>query len=140
MGGATGQIGAPLAGIGAKLRAARHASLRSALVHQGRLLALVALVVAVLLIALARARRHGDIMLSTLILHAAALCGGSGIWLGYAGAARVFGGMYPLISLSWLRQRTALFGLLVGAMVLLTIFTIVRLVAITPVAPHCVTP
>jgi hypothetical protein len=85
--------------------------------------------------------RRYDVVLGGVLAHgAAALFAGPWIWLGFAGIARVFGGFYPLTIFAFARHRTPAFALLVGGIVLLTLFTFVRLVAISPALPYYVTP
>jgi hypothetical protein len=134
-------FGAPLAGIRVVVKEARDASLRNALIHEGSILVLVVLVgIAVIVAALDVYRRY-DVVLGVILAHGvAALFAGPGIWMAYASAARVFGGLFPLGVFAYARHRTPAYGLLVGGIVLLTLFTFVRLVAISPALPYYVTP
>jgi VIT1/CCC1 family predicted Fe2+/Mn2+ transporter len=60
--------------------------------------------------------------------------------LAYASAARVFGGLYPLTIFAFTRQRTRAFTVLAAVTILLTIFTFIRLVIVSPTLPYYVTP
>lgn len=139
--GSQGNFTLPLVGIGAVITEAGHNSLRGALVHQGSILAVVVLVVATLVVALVQVRRRYDIVSGGLLAHGlAALFAGPGIWIAYTSAARVFGGIYPLTVFGFAQQRGRMFYLLVIANVLLTLFTFIRLIAISPTLPYYVTP
>jgi hypothetical protein len=136
-----GNFDLPFVGIRALVAAARHASLRNALVHQGSVLAVAVLVCLALVVAAVHAWRRYDVVLGGLLAHgAAALFAAPAIWLAYTSAARVFGGLFPLTILAFVRHRTLAFALLAGGVVLLTLFTFVRLVAISPTLPYYVTP
>jgi hypothetical protein len=136
-----GNVGLPFVGIWAVVAAAHHASLHSVLVHQGSVLALAVLVCIALVVAAVHAWRRYDVILGSLLVHgAAALFAAPVIWIAYTSAARVFGGLFPLTIFAFARHRTPVFALLVGGVVLLTLFTFVRLVAISPTLPYYVTP
>ncbi len=136
-----GNLGAPLAGIAFMLREALHASLRSALAHQGIIIALVVFVVAVLVVSLMQLRRRYDVVVGGDAVHAAvALLGAAGIWTDYLAAARVFGGMYPLTLLAWARYRTRGFYAITAASILITLYTFFRLVAFSKALPYYLTP
>jgi hypothetical protein len=134
-------FGAPLAGIRAVVTEARDASLRNALIHEGSILVMVVLVGIAVIVAALDVYRSYDVVLGVILAHGvAALFAGPGIWMAYASAARVFGGLFPLGVFAYARHRTPAYGLLVGGIVLLTLFTFVRLVAINPALPYYVTP
>jgi hypothetical protein len=134
-------FGLPFMGIRAVVAAARHASLRNALIHQGSVLALAVLVCIALVVAAVLAWRRYDVILGGVLAHGtAALLAAPVIWIAYASAARVFGGLFPLAVFAYARHRTSALALLVGGIVLLTLFTFVRLVAISPTLPYYVTP
>src|SRR5205085_9086014 len=117
-------FGAPLEGIRAVVTEARHASLRNALIHEGSILVMVVLVgVAVIVAALDTYRRY-DVVLGAILAHGvAALFAGPGIWMAYASAARVFGGLFPLTVFAYARYRTLVYVLLISGTILLTLFT-----------------
>jgi hypothetical protein len=134
-------FGAPLEGIQAVVTEARHASLRNALIHEGSILVMVVLIGIAVIVATLGIYRRYDVVLGAILAHGvAALFARPGIWAAYASAARVFGGLFPLGVFAYARHRTPAYGLLVGGIVLLTLFTFVRLVAISPALPYYVTP
>jgi hypothetical protein len=86
-------------------------------------------------------RRRYDLFLGGVAAHsAAALCGAASIWLGFASAARVFGGIYPLTVYAFAGKRSRPLALLVGLSIALTLFTLLRFVAFNPFAPYDLTP
>jgi hypothetical protein len=134
-------FGLPFMGIRAVVAAAHQTSLRNALVHQGSVLALAVLVCLAVAVAAVHTWRRYDVILGGVLAHgAAALVAAPLIWIAYASAARVFGGLFPLTVFAFTRHRTPAFALLLGGIVLLTLFTFVRLVAISPTLPYYVTP
>ncbi len=140
-GSSGGNFGMPLAGIGSVLSAARKAGLRTALVHDGSILAVIVLVVVAIIVATVQLFRKPDVFLGGIITHGvAALFAAEGIWIAFSSAARVFGGLYPLTIFAYTRHRTPAFAVLAIATVVLTAFTFVRLVAITPAVPYYLTP
>jgi hypothetical protein len=142
IGAAAGQLVQPLAGIRAVAVAALHASLGHKL-GWASVLAVVVLMGLSLVVALGAMvhRRRYDLFLGGMVAHSAtALCGASSIWLGFASAARVFGGIYPLTVYAFAGKRSRPLALLVGLSIALTLFTLLRFVVFNPFAAYYLTP
>jgi len=132
----------PLAGIIAVARATVHSS-GAHRVGWFSVIAVIAFVFASAVIAGIRLWKRRDVMTGGVFLHAVtALLAGPDIWLGFASAARVFGGMYPLTVFAFARARprSRSLALLSGMIILLTIFTFVRFVLQNPVQAYYLTP
>ncbi len=139
--GSRSNFSAPLAGIAAVISAARHASPRNALVHQGSILAVALLTVAALIVAGLQVRRRPDVVVGGMLAHGvAALFGAAGIWIAYTSAARVFGGLFILVILGFARYRTPAFSLLAGGAIVLSCITIINIVFLSPIQPYYLTP
>jgi hypothetical protein len=137
----TGNLDLPFVGISAMLQEARHSSLRAALIHQGSIIAVLIFIIAALIIAAVAIRKRYDVLVGGVIVHAiAALFGGTAIWVAYASAARVFGGIYPFTVFAFARRRTPAFAALVVGGILIALFTFLRLVVINPALPYYITP
>jgi hypothetical protein len=92
-------------------------------------------------VALLQVRRRLDVLTGGIVTHGvAALFAASAIWIAFTSAARVFGGLYPLSVFAYGRYRGLGFALLVGGCIMLTIFTLFRLVAVSPTLPYYLTP
>lgn len=141
LGTSKGNFDLPLVGIGAVLREARHQSLRSVVVHEGSVLVVVAFVVVALVVAALHLRRRYEVLSGAVLIHAvAAIFGGTAIWVAYASAARVFGGLYPLSVFSFARDRSPGYAFLSALVIVLSVLTFVRLVVVSPALPYYVTP
>ncbi len=141
LGTSKGNFDAPLVGINAVIQEMRHQSLRSIAVHEGSILVVALLVVLAFVVAALQLRKRYDVLSGAVFVHAgAALIGGTAIWVAYASAARVFGCIYPLSVISYVRHRSWDFALLVALVVVLSVLTFVRLVVVSPVLPYYVTP
>jgi len=139
--GSRSNFSAPLVGIAAVISAARHASPRNALVHQGSILAVALLTVAALIVAGLQMRRRPDVVVGSMLAHGvAALFAAAGIWIAYTSAARVFGGLFILVILGFVRYRTRSFSLLAGGAIVLSCITIINIVFLSPVQPYYLTP
>jgi hypothetical protein len=131
----------PFAGIRAVIAATREQSIRQAVVHQGPILALAALMLLALGVALWRLGRRYNVFDGGIAIHSvAALFAAPVIWTAYSSAARVFGGLFPLAIFAYARQRSPAMALVIGCIVLLTAFAIVRTIAITPALSYYLTP
>ncbi len=134
-------FGPPLAGVRAVLAAARPGPLRSALTHQGSVLAVVVLVGAALVVSAAYAVRRYDAVIGGILAHGvAAIFAGPAIWIAFNSAARVFCGIYPLTVFAASRHHNVVFRLLALGTALLSLITLYRIVAVTPTVPYYVTP
>lgn len=136
-----GNLDRPFVGIMAVLQEARRSTLRAALVHQGSILGVLVFTIVALVVAAVWARKRYDVVVGAILVHAvASLFGGTAIWVAYASAARVFGGIYPLTIFAFARHRSAAFYALAVGGILITLFTFIRLVVINPALPYYVTP
>ncbi len=140
MGASQGHVLQPLTGIIAVGQATLHSS-GAHRIGWFSVIAVIAFVFAGVVIAAVQLWKRREVMAGGVFLHAVtALLAGPDIWLGFASAARVFGGMYPLTIFAFARTRTRSFALLSGMVVLLTIFTFVRFVLQNPVQEYYLTP
>lgn len=143
--GRVGSIGGnytlPFRGIASALAAGLRLSPRSAIIHQGPILLTAAIVCLALILSARQILFHYDAISGSLFLHAAAaVCASWSIWHDYSSAARVFGGLYILAILAFVHSRPPGSRALVGAILLLTLFTLLRPLGITPVNPYFLTP
>lgn len=135
-----GNFDIPLKGILAVVAAAHHASFRDAIAHQGSILVIAIFVGVASIVAVVQARRQYDPIIGIMIAHAvAALFAGPAIWIGFEGAARVFGGLYPLTILAFARRGSLTLGALAVGVCALTLLTIMG-IAFSPIRPYYVTP
>ena len=137
-----GDFGAPFVGIWSLVHSVWHVPLRDALIHQGSLLVVAAVVIGALAVALPRLRQSYDIAVGGMMFQSAAALFATydRIWGHYNSVARVFGGIYILTVFAFARHRTMALRLLVGIIVALSLFTFMRPVAISPVDSYFVKP
>ncbi|HWE63710.1 MAG TPA: hypothetical protein VHB98_18505 [Chloroflexota bacterium] len=101
------------------------------------------LVVAGVAVATVQAWQRYDVVIGGLLVHCgAALFGAWVIWEGYLSAPRVFGGLYPLLVLAYLRHgsRNRGFAPLLVLVGLLTLFILLEQVIFAQTQPYYVTP
>ncbi|MBV9173853.1 MAG: hypothetical protein JOZ81_27640 [Chloroflexi bacterium] len=135
-----GQFVQPLMGMRAVIVAALHATggHRAGWIS---VIAVILFVVAALVVSILTLRKRYDIFAAGMLVHAAAaIFAASSIWLGFASAARVFGGLYPLTTCAYARHRGRPLALLVGGIVALTAFTVIRFVFLMPHEAYYLTP
>jgi hypothetical protein len=137
----TGQFVQPLMGIRAVVVATLHATPW----HKAGWASVVAVMMfvfgVVVVSALLLLRRRYDVVVGSMLVHAvAALFAASSIWLGFASAARVFGGLYPLTVFAFAHHRTRPLALLIAGIIALSLFTLIRFAALNPPEPYYVTP
>jgi len=138
--GSKGNFDTPLAGISGIAVSALHTTWRVFLERQAAILCIAVLVGVAFVVFAIDIWKRPDIFAGIGLAHAGgALLAGSAIWVGYEGAARVFGGLYPMIVLASARRRTLARALLVFGMVLMIALTIGGGLA-SPSRPYYLTP
>jgi hypothetical protein len=141
-------FGLPFGGIVATIRGSlqqlEHHQLRSFVIHQGSILAVVVIVLAAGVLGLWQLRRGGDPIVAGTFVTAAVvgIVGSGGVWDAYANAGRDFGLIFPMLVFSLAARRPyrslALWLCVLSA--LLTLFTLYRGLAVTPSVAYTVTP
>jgi hypothetical protein len=140
-------FGAPFAGMHQVLLSAAHTleqhQLRSLLVHQGSVLAIMAIAMGTGVLAVWQLRCGGDKVVAGTFLAVAVvgIFGSGGVWGAYANAGRDFGLVFPMLVFSLATRRS--YRLLVLGLcalsALLTLLLVYRDLALSPTLPYTLT-
>ncbi len=138
--GSKGNFDTPLTGIRIITTSAWHTPWRVVLGQQAATLCIATLVGVAFVVFAMDLRKRPDILVGIGLVHAgAALLAGPAIWVGYEGAARVFGGLYPTIIFAFTRRHTPARATLVFGTMLMIALTIGGGLA-SPSRPYYLTP